>query len=245
VARAYGYGVRLAALVGASLGLAIVLIAAGWQWRTGLPPAFPQLVPALRAGLLLALPATGLLALGWGAYTGWMTRAFLLLDPPHAALGLGRARPLERAPLTWWRRLFVSLRDGPGSAHRRTGHLLRGSLWSSGWHALPALLMAGASGYVLAHLHAGAAITIESTISTAWAAVVAGVVVHLVYMLAAAVDAAWVTPRAITPAQPVGTIKIEPLDRQPVTPRAALGAAPDEPDPEMSSTPQPGGPAVA
>jgi hypothetical protein len=174
-----------------------------------------------------------------------MTRAFLLLDPPHAALGLGRTRPLERAPLRWWRRLFVTLRDGPGSAHWRTGHLLRGSLWSSGWHALPALLMAGASGYVLAHLRAGAAITVESTVSTAWAALVAGVVVHVAYMLAAAIDAAVVIPRAVTPAQPVGTIKIEPLDRQPATPRAALGPASDEPDTEMSSTPQPGGPAVA
>jgi hypothetical protein len=245
VARACGYGIRLAALLGVSLGVATVAIAGGMQMLAGFLPAFQQFLLALRAGLLVAVPATGVLALVWGAYTGWMTRALLALYPGYAALAPVRRRSLERAPLRWWQRLFVSLRDGPGSAHYRTGHLLRGSLWAGGWDALPALLTIGASGFVLAHVRAGATITVESTISTAAAALVAGVIVHIAYTLMAAIDSALLITRAVTPAQPVRTIKIEPLERQPAAQRAALVSASDGPDPEMPSTPQPGGPAIA
>ncbi len=247
VERAYSCGVRLAVLAGLSVALALTSVLAARHASAGPGPAplSARLLPALVDALVLAVPLTGVLALAWGGYAAWVTRALVLSRWPALA-GPARRRRSRRRPFTSaWQHFQLALQHAPGLAHRFLGYAGRGALWNTGWHLLSPLALVATSGLVLAALRAGVPLTPASVLRIMALSLAGTVLLHVGYALLAAADLALTSSRLQpVPASPT-SVTMTPVEQPARQPLPALAAEPAPEQASVRSTAQPDDPAAA
>lgn len=247
VERAYGCGVRLAVLAGLSATLALAGILAARHASAGPEPVpLPaRLLPALVDALVLTVPLSGALALAWGGYAAWVTRALVLSRWPALAAP-DRQRGSRRRPFaSAWQRCWLALQHDPGLAHRFLGHPGRGVLWNTGWHLLAPLALVATSGLALAALRSGVTLAPSLALGITASSLGGAVLLHVGYALLAAADLALAgsLPQPV-PAAPA-TVTITPMEQSARQSLPALAAEPTRERAGVPSTVQPDDPAAA
>lgn len=247
VERAYGCGVRLAVLAGlsATLALASALAARYGSAAPGPLPLPARLLPALVDALVLAVPLSGALALAWGGYAAWVTRALVLSRWPALAGPDRRRRSRRRSFASAWQRFRLALQHDPGLAHRFLGHTARGVLWNTGWHLLAPLALVATSGLALAALRSGGPPAPSAVLWIAAFSMGGAVLLHVGYALLAAADLALAGSRPQPAAAAPATVTITPVEQPAGQSLPVLAAEPARDRASVPSSVQPDDPAAA